>query len=197
MSSTLLGTTRTHTNKPIPNLKLWLLSNLTPIQTLKTMNPSDSTPVPPSWFPHTIHIWHHTPILNTLTMPAPPLPMWNPKDLAALLKEEYIQLYRDTTTYHHQTNGHLEPLVKLHTQIPSLPPLLEIFTNKHQETLNLSQKFDPFLSSQMSSNMSQEHKNFGWGSSYRAMWHYTAPWGHIVPHTVTQKTGSHLAIFSL
>ena len=36
----------------------------------------------------------------------------------------------------------------------------------HQETSDLSQKFDPLLSGQMSSNMSQEHKKFGQGSSY-------------------------------
>ena len=63
-------------------------------------------------------------------MPALPLPAWNPKDPTAPLKEEYIQLYKDTTTYHNQTDRHLELLVKLHAQIPLLPPLLEIFSNK-------------------------------------------------------------------
>ena len=27
-----------------------------------------------------------------------------------------VQLYKDTITYHHQTNGRLEPLIDLHTQ---------------------------------------------------------------------------------
>ena len=63
-------------------------------------------------------------------MPTPLLPTWSPKNPTALLKEEYIQLYKDTTTYHHQTNGRLEPIVDLHMQIPLLPSLLKIFTNK-------------------------------------------------------------------
>ena len=63
-------------------------------------------------------------------MPAPPLPTWSPKDLTAPLKEEYIQLYKDTTTYHHRTDGCLKPIVDLHMQIPPLPAPLEIFTNK-------------------------------------------------------------------
>ena len=63
-------------------------------------------------------------------MPAPPLPTWSLKDLTTLLKEEYIQLYKDTTTYHHQTDGRLKPIVNLHMQIPPLPTPLEIFTNK-------------------------------------------------------------------
>ena len=42
------------------------------------------------------------------------------------------------------------------------------------------QKFDPLLSGQMSSNMSQEQKKFGQGSSYGAMWHYVALCGPTV-----------------
>ena len=137
MSSTLLGTAHTQTNKPKPEPE-----TLTPIQTSKTMNPFDSPPDlhPNLQSPHTIPTQHHTLILNTSTqsqllilnitmMPAPLLPAWNLKDPTAPLKEEYIQLYKDTTTYHHQTNRHLKPLVKLHMQMPPLP-LLEIFTNK-------------------------------------------------------------------
>ena len=73
---------------------------------------------------------HHTPILNITMMPAPLLPAWNPKDPTAPLKEEYIQLYKDTMTYHHWTDGHLKPLVDLHMQILPLPSLVEIFTDK-------------------------------------------------------------------
>ena len=96
------------------------------------MNPSDSTPDP---YPdlqslHMIPTRHHTPIPNITTMPAPPLPVWNLKDLTALLKEEYIQLYKDTTMYHHWTDGCLELLVDLHMHIPLLPSPLEIFTDK-------------------------------------------------------------------
>ena len=78
------------------------------------MNPSDSPlePHPDLQSPHTIPTGHHTPIPNVSTrtqlpipniptMPAPLLPTWSLKDLTALLKEEYIQLYKDTTTYHH------------------------------------------------------------------------------------------------
>ena len=63
-------------------------------------------------------------------MPAPLLPTWSPKDLTAPLKEEYIQLYKDTTMYHHRTDGRLELIVDLHVQIPPLPAPLEIFTDK-------------------------------------------------------------------
>ena len=63
-------------------------------------------------------------------MPTPPLPTWSLKDPTALLKEEYIQLYKDTTTYHHRTDGRLELIVNLHVQIPPLPAPLKIFTNK-------------------------------------------------------------------
>ena len=70
------------------------------------------------------------PIPNIPTMPAPPLPTWSLKDLTTPLKEEYIQLYKDTTMYHHQTDGRLKLIVDLHVQIPPLPALLEIFTDK-------------------------------------------------------------------
>ena len=63
-------------------------------------------------------------------MPTPLLPAWNLKDLTALLKEEYIQLYKGTTTYHHWTDRRLELLVDLHVQILLLPSPLEIFTDK-------------------------------------------------------------------
>ena len=63
-------------------------------------------------------------------MPAPLLPTWSLKDPTALLKEEYIQLYKDTTMYNHRTDGCLEPIVNLHVQIPLLPAPLEIFTDK-------------------------------------------------------------------
>ena len=96
------------------------------------MNPSDSPPDPhlDLQSPHTISTQYHTPILNIIMMPTPLLPMWSLKDPTAPLKEEYIQLYKDTTMYHHWTNGHLELLVDLHMQIPLLPLLLEIFTDK-------------------------------------------------------------------
>ena len=63
-------------------------------------------------------------------IPTPPLPTWSLKDPTTPLKEEYIQLYKDTTTYHHRTNGHLELIVNLHMQILPLPSPLEIFTDK-------------------------------------------------------------------
>ena len=96
------------------------------------MNPSESTPDP---YPdlrssHTTPTRHLTSTPIIPAMPAPPLPVWNPKDPTAPLKEEYIQLYKDTTTYHHRTDGRLEPLVDLHAQIPPLPAPLEIFTDK-------------------------------------------------------------------
>ena len=47
------------------------------------------------------------------------------------------------------------------------------------------QKFDPLLSGQMSSNMSQEQKKFGRGSSYGAMWHYVALYSSMGPHSAT------------
>ena len=56
---------------------------------------------------------------------------------------------------------------------------------KHQETLDLSQKFDPLLSGQMSSNMFQEQKKFGQGSSYGAMWHYVALCGPMELYSAT------------
>ena len=59
------------------------------------------------------------------------------------------------------------------------------FLSQHQETLDLSQKFDPLLSGQMSSNMSQEHKKFGQGSSYGAMWHYLALYSSMGPDSAT------------
>ena len=47
------------------------------------------------------------------------------------------------------------------------------------------QKFDPLLSGQMSSNMSQEQKKIGQGSSYRVMWHYVALCGPMELYSAT------------
>ena len=125
MSSTLLGTAHTHPYE-------WTETNsetLTPICDPETMNPSDSTPdhhldlLPPHMIPMqhwtlipNISAWSQLPRPNSTMMPTPPLPMWNPRDPTVLLKEEYQQLYKDTTTYHHQTDGHLKPLVCQNTE---------------------------------------------------------------------------------
>ena len=63
-------------------------------------------------------------------IPAPAKPLWNPKDKAAPLKEEYLLFYQETMQYHDRTKGYLGQYPDLHAQLPDLPAPLDVFTDK-------------------------------------------------------------------
>ena len=63
-------------------------------------------------------------------IPAPAKPLWNPKDKAAPLKEEYLLFYQETMQYHDRTDGYLGRYPDLHARLPDLPAPLEVFTDK-------------------------------------------------------------------
>ena len=59
------------------------------------------------------------------------LPRWEPKDLAAPLKEEYKLFYRSITCYHDQIKGNLTENPKLAPDgLPKVLPAIESFTDK-------------------------------------------------------------------
>jgi len=62
--------------------------------------------------------------------PAPAKPTWNPRDKAALLKEEYLSFHFETTILHHRTLGFLENHPDLASRIPVLPAAIDAFTDK-------------------------------------------------------------------
>ena len=71
---------------------------------------------------------------NTFPKPTPPVPTWNPENPFTPCKEEYLKLYEEAECYHHQTDGRLDNLAKLHAQIPLLPAPLEVFTDREMIT---------------------------------------------------------------
>ena len=62
--------------------------------------------------------------------PAPAKPLWNPRDKAAPLKEEYLSFHFETTILHHRTLGFLENQPDLASRVLGLPPAIDAFTDK-------------------------------------------------------------------
>jgi hypothetical protein len=63
--------------------------------------------------------------------PVPPAkPLWNPKDRAAPLKEEYLLFSHESTIFHHRTIGFLENHPELAPRVPELPDAIDTFTDK-------------------------------------------------------------------
>ena len=68
---------------------------------------------------------------NPIPVPLPPMkPVWNPKDRAAPLKEEYLLFQQETTIFHHRTLGFLENHPELAARVPVLPDAIDTFTDK-------------------------------------------------------------------